>query len=61
SYKIGIFKNSRYHPFNSEGSQLLHPVALLIINVQCENNMNSKHVVANDLILSKSIYFHRIR
>ena len=46
---------------NSEGSPLLHPVALLIINVQCENNMNSKHVVANDLILSKSIYFHRIR
>ena len=26
SYKIGIFKNSRYHPFNSEGSPLLHPV-----------------------------------
>ena len=27
SYKIGIFENSRCHPFYSEGSPLLHPVA----------------------------------
>ena len=61
SCKIGILDNSRYHPFYSEGSPLLHPVALPIINVQCENNINSKHFVANDPILSKTPYFHQIR
>ena len=39
SYKIEIFENSRYHPFHSEGSPLLHPVALLIIKSLCENNI----------------------
>ena len=61
SCKIGIFENSRCHPFNSEGSPLLHPVALSIIKVLCENNINSKHFVTNDPILSKSYYFHQIR
>lgn len=27
-------------PFNSEGSPLLHPVALLIIKLQCDNIVN---------------------
>ena len=46
SCKIGIFENSRYHPFHSEGSPLLHPVAFLIIKSPCENNIKSCKFVA---------------
>ncbi len=46
SCKIGIFENSRYHPFHSEGSPLLHPVAFLIIKSPCENNIKSSKFVA---------------
>ena len=45
SYIIGIFENSRCHPFNSEGSPLLHPVALLIIKSPCENNIKLRNFI----------------
>ena len=45
--KIGIIENSRYHPFHSEGSPLLHPVALLIIKLQCENIIKSRKFLKN--------------
>ena len=47
SCKIGIIENSRYHPFHSEGSPLLYPVALLIIKLQCENIIKSRKFLKN--------------
>ena len=58
SYIIGIFENSRYHPFNSEGSPLLHPVA----NSNYKGSMRKHYVLqytsCDCSILSNITYFH---
>ena len=51
SCKIGIFENSRYHPFYLEGSPLLHPVASLsTVNISILLNLKCLIFVESDRI-----------